>query len=112
MATKAVADYRYDKQGRLRAEWNPLISPALKTTYGYDAAGHVTAITPPGRQPWLMNYGTLAGDSRNGRVLSVTRPSASTAAGNGIAPGNTATPTISGPHRWQHAHRCQRYLEQ
>ena len=96
MATKAVADYRYDKQGRLRAEWNPLISPALKTTYGYDAAGHVTAITPPGRQPWLMNYGTLAGDSRNGRVLSVTRPSASTAAGNGIAPGNTATPTISG----------------
>lgn len=41
MVTKAVAQYQYDKEGKLRAEWNPQISPALKTTYGYDPAGHV-----------------------------------------------------------------------
>ena len=96
MATKTVADYQYDKRGRLRAVWNPLISPVLKTTYGYDAAGHVTALTPAGQQPWLITYGTLAGDSRSGRLLSVTRPSASTAAGDGIAPSDTTAPAISG----------------
>ncbi len=30
METIAVAQYAYDKQGRLRAEWDPRISPALK----------------------------------------------------------------------------------
>jgi hypothetical protein len=33
-----VARYAYDTDGRLRASWDPRISPALKTTYDYDAA--------------------------------------------------------------------------
>jgi RHS repeat-associated protein len=97
MATIAVAHYEYDKEGKLRAAWDPRVTPTvLKTTYGYDAAGHVTAVTEPGQQPWLFTYGTVAGDARNGRLIAVTRPSASTAAGNGIAPTNTAAPAISG----------------
>ena len=91
-----VAEYVYDKQGRLRAEWDPRITPSpLKTTYGYDAEGHVTAVAPPGQQPWLMHYGTIAGEANTGRLLSVIRPSASTALANGEAPKNTAVPTLS-----------------
>ena len=93
--TSAIAQYSYDKQGRLRAKWNPLISPALKTEYGYDTEGHVTAVNPPGQQPWLLHYGTTIGDANTGRLLSVTRPSASTALGSGSAPANTAVPTLS-----------------
>ncbi len=69
----AVAEYAYDKQGRLRAEWDPRISPALKTTYGYDAEGHVTALTSPGQQPWAFTYGTIAGDANTGRLLKATQ---------------------------------------
>jgi RHS repeat-associated protein len=96
MATTAVAQYQYDKVGKLRAEWDPRISPALKTTYGYDAAGHVIAATSPGNQPGLFTYGTIQGDARPGRLLAVTRPSASTALGNGKAPTSTTAPAISG----------------
>jgi YD repeat-containing protein len=101
----AVAEYRYDKQGRLRAEWDPRIgkSPAcggecavLKTTYGYDANGHVTALKPPGQQPWLVHYGTIASDPSAGRLLSLIRPSAQTPLGSGEAPkGSGAAPTLS-----------------
>ena len=94
MKTTAVAEYVYDKEGRLRGEWNPSISHALETSYGYDAAGHVTAITPSGQQPWLFNYGTTKGDPR-ARIVSVSRPGASTAAGNGSLPANTGLPVIS-----------------
>jgi RHS repeat-associated protein len=94
MTTTAVAHYIYDHEGRLRGEWDPRISPALETTYGYNAAGDVTAMTSPGQQPWLLEYGTTTADPRT-RILSVTRPAASTAAGNGIAPGNEAAPALS-----------------
>jgi virginiamycin B lyase len=73
MEEKPVAEYAYDKRGRLRAEWDPRISPALETTYGYDAEGHVTAVTQPGQQPWALTYGTLAGDASTGRLVKVTR---------------------------------------
>lgn len=82
MEEKTVAGYSYDSQGRLRAEWDPRIEAStacggtcapLKTTYGYDAAGHVTALTPPGQQPWAFTYGTIAGDPNTGRLLKVTR---------------------------------------
>ncbi len=95
MKTTVVAQYSYDSQGRLRAEWDPRISPALKTIYGYDAAGHVTAVSDPGRQPWLLVYGTEAGESDAGRLLSVLRPSASTGAWGGQAPKDTTVPTLS-----------------
>jgi len=96
MTTTAVAQYAYDTQGRLRAEWDPRISPALKTTYGYDSTGRVIAVSDPGQQPWLFTHGTIQYDTRPGRLLSVTRPSASTAFGNGNTPSNTAVPSISG----------------
>ena len=95
MAKTEVAKYEYDKQGRLRAEWNPAISSALKTTYGYDTEGHVTAVASPGQQPWLLHYGVLAGSSNTGRLLGTVRPSASTALWNGGTLANTAPPTLS-----------------
>ncbi len=73
MSEVEVAHYLYDKQGRLRAEWDPRISPALKTIYGYDHEGHVTAITPPGQETWAFTYGTIAGSASPGRLLKVTR---------------------------------------
>ena len=95
MQTTAVAQYSYDNKGRLRAEWDPRISPSLKAIYGYDAEGHVTTLSPPGRQPWLMHYAAIAGDANSGRILSVTRAGASTAFGDGSSPSNTAVPTLS-----------------
>jgi len=95
MAETAVAQYEYDSQGRLRAEWDPRISPELKTTYGYDEENHVTAVTPPGQQPWLIIYGTTEGDASAGRVVSVARPKASAALGNGEAPQATTEPSLS-----------------
>jgi YD repeat-containing protein len=95
MVTTAVAEYAYDKQGRLRAEWDPRISPTLKTTYGYDSEGHVVALSAAGREPLLLHYGTSAGDITPGRLLSEIRPSASTAIGSGSAPVMEAKPTLS-----------------
>jgi tripartite motif-containing protein 71 len=91
----AVAQYAYDKQGRLRAVWNPQVSPALKTIYGYDAEGHVTAVSSPGQQPWLLHYGGIAGDMTPGRLLSVVRSGAASALWNGEVLEKTAAPTLS-----------------
>ncbi len=94
-AETPVAAYRYDKQGRLRAEWNPSISPALKTVYGYDDENHVTAVTPPGQEPWLLHYGTTAQDITSGRLLSVGRLGPKTALGTVEVLKNTTAPTLS-----------------
>jgi DNA-binding beta-propeller fold protein YncE len=96
MIKTEVGRYEYDNKGRLRAEWDPRLEHALKTTYGYDAEGHVTAITPPGQESWVFTYGTIAGDSNEGRLLKVTRAPASMALWNGELPLNTAVPTLSG----------------
>jgi RHS repeat-associated protein len=80
MKTKAVAKYVYDSKGRLRTESNPQITPELKTVYGYDGEGHVTALAPAGQQPWLFEQGTTASDTAPGRVLAVARPAATTEA--------------------------------
>ncbi len=90
-----VAAYLYDTQGQLRAEWDPSIKPALKTIYGYDGEGHVTAVTSPGQQPWLEHYGTTAQDTTAGRLLSVGRLGAKTALWNGAVLTSTAAPTLS-----------------
>ncbi|MGA2162992.1 MAG: hypothetical protein ABSH36_00815 [Solirubrobacteraceae bacterium] len=93
----AVAEYAYDKLGRLRAQWDPRLSPQeLKTTYGYDAEGHVTALNPPGQEPWAFTYGTIAGDAGTGRLQKVTRAPASTELWKGEAVKNTEAPKISG----------------
>jgi DNA-binding beta-propeller fold protein YncE len=100
MSEPAVAEYAYDNKGQLRAEWDPRISSPLKTVYGYDEEGHLTAVSPPGQEPWLMRYGALFSDPNNGRLLSVTRPAAASATvlkeqkATG-APSNTAAPTLS-----------------
>jgi RHS repeat-associated protein len=96
MSISTVAQYAYDLKGRLRAEWNPLIAPALKTDYGYDPEGHLTALTPPGRESWVLTYGTTAGDPNLGRLLKVMRPPASTALWAGTAPVNTEAPKVTG----------------
>jgi RHS repeat-associated protein len=98
MQTTAVAQYAYDKQGRLRAEWNPQIEPALKTTYAYDGEGHLVAVTPAGQQPWLLRYGPIASDPTSGRLLSVSRPPASTAPANDLAPAMVEKPELSTLH--------------
>jgi RHS repeat-associated protein len=98
MSTKAVAQYSYDSKGRLRAEWDPRVSPALKTTYGYDAEGHVTAMSPAGQEPWIFGYGTASLDASAGRLVTAGHPVASTALGSGVAPANTAAPVISVLH--------------
>ncbi|HTB50824.1 MAG TPA: hypothetical protein VK701_07590, partial [Solirubrobacteraceae bacterium] len=95
MSEVEVAHYLFDSKGRLRAEWDPRISPALKTTYGYDGEEHLTALSPPGQEPWLFSYGTIEGDQSTGRLLAVTRPSASTALGGGEAPEATTAPSLS-----------------
>ncbi|MFI6935461.1 DNRLRE domain-containing protein [Streptomyces sp. NPDC050287] len=71
-----VSQYAYDSQGRLREQWDPRISPALKTAYTYDSAGRVVTLTPPGELPWAFEYGkagssAVAGD---GMLLAVSRP--------------------------------------
>ena len=91
-----VAEYAYDTKGRLRAEWNPQITPSpLKTTYGYDIEGHVTAVSAAGHEPGLLEQGTIPSDASPGRLLAVAVPSAATALGSGEAPVNKEVPTLS-----------------
>jgi RHS repeat-associated protein len=91
-----VAEYAYDKKGRLRAEWDPRVTPSpLKTTYGYDTEGHVTAVSAPGHEPWLLEQGTIPSDSSPGRLLAVAVPSAATALGGGEVPTAKEVPTLS-----------------
>jgi YD repeat-containing protein len=100
MPETVVAEYAYDAKGRLRAEWDPRISPALKTTYGYDSEGHVTTVAPPLQEPWLLHYGATTTDSSTGRLLSVTRPAAASKTvlkeqDAMPVPVNTTAPTLS-----------------
>lgn len=72
----AVSQYAYDSQGRLRQQWDPRISPALKTAYTYDSAGRVVTLTPPGELPWTFTYGKAgsAATAGEGMLLAVSRP--------------------------------------
>lgn len=96
MVRKAVVQYQYDKLGRLRSEWNPSISPALKTLYGYDAEGHVVALTPPGQETSAFVYGTISSDPNPGRLLKVTRAPSSAALWGGTLPVKKEAPVLSG----------------
>ena len=91
-----VGEYVYDLKGRLRAEWDPQVTPSpVKTTYGYDAEGHVTAVSTSGHEPALLEQGTIPGDANPGRLMAVAVPSAATALGSGEAPVNSEAPTLS-----------------
>jgi RHS repeat-associated protein len=84
MKTDAVSQYLYDNAGRLRAQWDPRISPSLKTRYSYGAEGRLATITPPGESGWTFTYAALTGDSDGGRLKSVSRET----------PQGTATTTV------------------
>jgi RHS repeat-associated protein len=73
--SRTVAKYEYDKEGRLAAEWDPRLSVPLKTTYTYASGGQLKTITPPGREPWTMEYGTADEEEANGRLINVKRAS-------------------------------------
>ncbi len=91
-----VAQYEWDTKGRLRAEFDPRISPSLKTTYGYDEENHVTAVSSPGQQPWLLQYGTTTSDLNTGRLIAVSRPPATTPLWAGQELKSTTKPALSG----------------
>ncbi|WP_406115500.1 DNRLRE domain-containing protein [Kitasatospora purpeofusca] len=89
-----VARYAYDDLGRLRETWDPRISPALKTAYAYDGAGHVTGLTPAGQLPWTFGYGRAGGSAAagDGMLLSVSRPTLTP--GSADQTDGTATTTV------------------
>lgn len=84
MKTDTVSQYLYDNAGRLRAQWDPRISPNLKTRYSYDGGGRLATVTPPGENGWAFAYASLAGDGDGGRLKSVSRGT----------PQGTATTTV------------------
>ncbi len=96
MKTLEIAHYLYDKKARLRTQWDPRVSPGLKTIYGYDSEGHVTALTPPGQETWAFTYGSISGDSSSGRALKALQAPASTALWTGEGLTSTAAPSVSG----------------
>jgi len=82
MSSWEVAKYKYDSAGRLIAESDPRISPTLEETYTYVGSGEtpqggqIKTITPPGQEPWTIDYSALKGELPNaGRLKSVKRAS-------------------------------------
>lgn len=73
--SREVAHYEYDKEGRLSAEWDPRVSSPLKIKYTYEAGGQIKTITPPGQEPWTMEYGTADEEEPTGRLMNVKRAS-------------------------------------
>lgn len=74
MGSWQVAAYLYDNAGRLRAAWDPRISPALKETYAYDSDGRITTIDPPDSPPWTLAYQPGAGEpASTGRLRTASR---------------------------------------
>lgn len=68
MNTVAIEDYRYDSTGRLREEYDPRLSSPLPTTYDYDSAGRLSALTPPALNAWAFNYNSSS------QLTSTVRP--------------------------------------
>ncbi|MFL5873123.1 MAG: DNRLRE domain-containing protein [Solirubrobacterales bacterium] len=95
-----VVAYKYDTSGRLISAWDPRISPNLKETYTYGSGGLLATLTPPGQEPWTMQYTTLSGDPALGRLASVKRASLveSKTAQTTIAYGVPLTKTGGGPY--------------
>ncbi|MFE7954461.1 DNRLRE domain-containing protein [Streptomyces sp. NPDC057413] len=90
-----VAQYAYDSSGRLREEWDPRISPALKTAYTYDSAGRVATLTPPGELAWTFTYGKAgnAATAGDGMLLAASRPNL-TAGTKNTPDGTNATTSV------------------
>ncbi len=95
MAATPVARYEYDGKGRLRQEWDPRLSPVLKTRYGYDTEGHVTAVSPPGQESWVFTYAPNAVDAGTGRLIKAAQAPASAALWDGHMPAKSTAPKIA-----------------
>ncbi len=91
-----VAHYLYDGKGRLRTVWDPRIAEPLKTYYGYDSEGHVTALTSPGQETWAFVYGPMAGSSTSGVVLKALQEPPAEGVWSGASLTNTAAPEVTG----------------
>jgi RHS repeat-associated protein len=85
----AVAKYQYDSDGRLRSEWDPRITPALKTTYDYDSGGRLLHVNPPGLNGWTLAYRAPGvndnSPGKGGRLASASQ----------VTPNGTATTTVA-----------------
>jgi len=97
-----VAHYGYNAAGQLSEEWDPRISPALKETYTYESGGEVHTLTPPGQEPWTMQYGTVEGETADGRLIAVKRPNllggtAQTTIAYGVPVSGSGAPYSMGP---------------
>lgn len=75
MVVTAVSRYAYDSQGRLIEQWDPRITPALKTTYGIlnTTDSRIVSVKPAGEDPYVINYLKLAEDPDYGRLNNVQR---------------------------------------
>jgi RHS repeat-associated protein len=71
-----VAHYVYNPAGKLVEEYDPRPATPLKTTYSYaPGGGWLSTVTPPGQEPWTLEYGAIAGEASNGRLIAVKRAS-------------------------------------
>ncbi len=75
MSNWIVAQYTYNSEGRLVQAWDPRSSPDLIEKYAYAAGGQLQTITPPGEEPWTLEYGSYDEEEANGRLVVVKRPS-------------------------------------
>ncbi|MER8046434.1 DNRLRE domain-containing protein, partial [Streptomyces sp. NPDC094032] len=91
---KSVQKYAYDASGRLRETYNPLITPTLKTQYGYDAAGRVTGLAPPGQLPWTFTYGKAGNAATAGDGMLLRTSRSALQQGTTSAPDGTASTSI------------------
>ncbi|MEU0431692.1 DNRLRE domain-containing protein [Streptomyces sp. NPDC006290] len=89
-----VAAYQYDGSGRLVESWDPRISPALKSTYGYDSAGRVTTQTPPGQLPWTFAYGQAGSNPAAGAGMLLRASRASLTPGSASQTNGTAETNV------------------
>lgn len=74
---QTVSTYRYDKDGRLRQQWDPRLSQATQVQYSYDSANRIYWMMPGTELPWTFTYGK-AGNSAaagEGMLLKASRPS-------------------------------------
>ncbi|MFJ3235679.1 DNRLRE domain-containing protein [Streptomyces sp. NPDC086787] len=90
-----VSQYSYDTSGRLREQWDPRVSPALKTAYTYDSAGRVATLTPPGELAWTFTYGQAgnAATAGDGMLLKTSRPNL-TAGSKSTTDGTSAVTSV------------------
>ncbi len=93
---RSVSVYRYDKDGRLRQQWDPNLSQATQMQYSYDSANRVFWMMPGTELPWTFTYGR-AGDAATageGMLLKASRPSLKQGSKTETSGGSIATSMV------------------